>query len=76
MCTHVQAYVHMHSCVCMYMYLYQNRIVVYYCCFKSEVKEKHLWITKEKKWGRNWQPTLVLLPRESHGQRNLVGCSL
>ena len=29
-------------------YLHQNRIVVYYCCFKSEVKEKHLWITKEK----------------------------
>ena len=48
MCTHVQVYVHMHSCVCMYMYLHQNRIVVYYCCFKSEVKEKHLWITKEK----------------------------
>ena len=26
-------------------------------------------------WRRAWQPTRVLLPRESHGQRILVGCS-
>ena len=26
-------------------------------------------------WRRKWQPTPVLLPRESHGQRSLVGCS-
>ena len=25
---------------------------------------------------RQWQPTLVLLPGESHGWRSLVGCSL
>ena len=24
-------------------------------------------------WRRAWQPTPVFLPRESHGQRNLVG---
>ena len=24
-------------------------------------------------WSRAWQPTLVLLPGESHGQRSLVG---
>ena len=24
---------------------------------------------------RKWQPTLVFLPGESHGQRRLVGCS-
>ena len=24
---------------------------------------------------RKWQPTLVFLPRKSHGQRSLVGCS-
>ena len=23
-------------------------------------------------WKREWQPTLVFLPRESHGQRNLA----
>ena len=26
-------------------------------------------------WKREWQPTLVLLPGESHGQRSLEGCS-
>ena len=27
------------------------------------------------RWRRQWQPTPVLLPGESHGQRSLVGCS-
>ena len=28
-------------------------------------------------WGRRqWQPTPVLLPGESHGRRSLVGCRL
>ena len=26
-------------------------------------------------WKRQWQPTLVLLPRKSQGWRSLVGCS-
>ena len=26
-------------------------------------------------WRRHWQPTPVLLPGKSHGQRSLVGCS-
>ena len=26
-------------------------------------------------WRRQWHPTLVLLPRKSHGWRSLVGCS-
>ena len=26
-------------------------------------------------WRRKWQPTPVLLPEESHGQRSLEGCS-
>ena len=26
-------------------------------------------------WGRAWQPTLVFLPRESHGHRRMVGYS-
>ena len=26
-------------------------------------------------WRRKWQPTPVFLPRESHGQRNLMGYS-
>ena len=27
-------------------------------------------------WRRQWQPTPVLLPGESHGRRSLVGCCL
>ena len=26
-------------------------------------------------WRRKWQPTLVFLPRQFHGQRSLAGCS-
>ena len=29
----------------------------------------------EDPWRREWQLTPVALPGESHGQRNLVGCS-
>ena len=32
------------------------------------------WVRKIP-WRRAWQPTLVLLPRESHGQKSLAGCS-
>ena len=31
------------------------------------------WI-KKIPWRREWQPTPVFLPGESHGQRSLVGC--
>ena len=33
-----------------------------------------LWVRKIP-WRRKWQPTPVLLPGESHGQRSLVGYS-
>ena len=32
------------------------------------------WVRKIP-WRRKWQPTPVLLPEKSHGQRSLVGCS-
>ena len=32
------------------------------------------WVRKLP-WRRQWHPTPVLLPGESHGQRSLVGCS-
>ena len=34
----------------------------------------HPWVGKIP-WRRAWQPTLVFLPGEFHGQRNLVGSS-
>ena len=32
------------------------------------------WVGKIQ-WRREWQPTLVFLPGDSHGQRSLVGLS-
>ena len=32
------------------------------------------WVRKIP-WRRKWQPTSVFLPRKSHGQRSLAGCS-
>ena len=34
-----------------------------------------LWTTLLRTWRRKWQPTPVLLPGESHGQKSLVGYS-
>ena len=34
-----------------------------------------LSLVGEDPWRRAWQPTAVLLPGESHGQRCLAGCS-
>ena len=33
------------------------------------------WGVSGRCWRRQWQPTPVLLPGKSHGQRSLVGCS-
>ena len=52
-------------------------------------RPRHNWVTEKKKhstcsmflstpmvfWRRKWQPTPVLLPGKSHGQRSLVGYS-
>ena len=40
-------------------------------------EEKQNKVTKEISsfWRRKWQPSPVFLPRESHGQRSLAGCT-
>ena len=38
------------------------------------IKRKQIWITWEPRRRRQWQPTPVLLPGKSHGQKSLVGC--
>ena len=35
---------------------------------------KEFGVSNLKYWRRQWQATPVLLPRKSHGWRNLVGC--
>ena len=42
-------------------------------------KTKETWAQSlgwEDPWRRKWQPTLVFLPEESHGQRSLAGYGL
>ena len=34
-----------------------------------------IWLSLCLGWRRQWHPTPVLLPGESHGRRSLVGCS-
>ena len=43
---------------------------------KSHLSVKVIYLLFYRLWQRQqWQPTPVLLPGESHGQRSLVGCS-
>ena len=46
--------------LCLYIYIY---VSICLCLFMSISRR------------RQWQPTPVLLPGKSHGQRSLVGCS-
>ena len=47
----------------------------------GSLRVRHDWVTSLSlftfmHWIRKWQPTPVFLPRESQGQRSLVGCHL
>ena len=41
-------------------------------CKRHRRREFDLWVRKIP-WSRIWQPTLILLPKKSHGQRSLKG---
>ena len=43
-------------------------------CRRHKRSRSDTWVRKIP-WRRKWQPTPVLLPGESYGQRNLEGCS-
>ena len=49
--------------VILHFYLRSGSIFYFFFSYHN------LWI-----WRRKWQPTPVFLPRESRGQRSLVGC--
>ena len=50
-----------HIYVCVYIYIYVLKFLAFVVMMISI------------RWRREWQPAPVLLPRESHGQRNLTG---
>ena len=64
-----------------------NGTPLQYSCLKNpmgggawSLRVGHDWVTSLSlftfmHWRREWQPTPVFLPGESHGQRSLVGCS-
>ena len=39
----------------------------------GDIRDASLIPGLEDPWRRGWEPTPVFLPRESHGQRHLVG---
>ena len=41
---------------------------------ETSTLEKCAWL-RHLTWRRQWQPTPVLLPGKSHGQKSLIGCS-
>ena len=43
--------------------------------YKEIEGKNRIEMTRHLFWRRQWHPTPVLLPGESHGQRSLVGCS-
>ena len=43
-------------------------------CKRSKRRRLHPWLGKIP-WSRKWQPSPVLLPGKSNGQKSLVGCS-
>ena len=57
----------------------KTRVYVYFqigglfCFFFSYISRNGIG---RSYWRRKWQPTPVFLPGKSHGQRNLVSCSL
>ena len=64
--THAHSHTHIYMCVCVYIYICIC-IYIYVCVY--------IYVCLCICWRRQWHPTPVLLPGESHGRRNLVGCS-
>ena len=46
-----------------------------YCCFHYNLLYQRIVVPYVVPRRRQWDPTPVLLPGKSHGQRSLVGCS-
>ena len=70
----VSIFSHSIGCVCVFFFFF---LMVSFAVNLggSEVKPGfNPWVGKIP-WRRQWQPTPVFLPGESHGQRSLVGCS-
>ena len=75
----------MNVSVCVYIYIYMH--ISFYDGFPGGSVVKNLpasagdmrcgfnFQIRKIPWRRKWQPTPIILPKESHGQRSLAGCS-
>ena len=52
----------------------RKALIEFRICLQCRRPDFNPWLGKIS-WGREWQPTLVFLPEEFHGQRSLVGYS-
>ena len=61
-----------------YIYIYIYILYWWLSCYRIGLQRRrpsfNLWVWKIP-WRRKWQPTPVILPGISHGQRSLVGYS-
>ena len=69
MCVYI--YIHIYVCVCVYTLIQWLRWLR--ICLQCRIPGFNPWVGKIS-WRKTWQPTLVL-PGESHRQRNLAGYS-
>ena len=70
-------YTHLCTLICVCMWASQVALVVKNPLANAGRRRGcifHPWV-KKIPWRREWQPTPVFLPGESHGQRSLAGCS-
>ena len=73
MCVCIHTHTHTHT----YIYGTEGYVCVAQMeriCLQCKRRGFNLWVGKIP-WRRKWQPTLVFLPGEFHGQRNLAGYS-
>ena len=76
MLTYKHVYMCVHICVCIYMGFPGGISGKEPSCQYRRCKRRGFgpWVGKIP-WRRAWQPTLVFLPGESHGQGSLAGYS-
>ena len=57
--------------------IFNNRIFLtaFACNITYSLRNEIIVLLQQKPWRRKWQPTPVLLPGKSHGQKGLVGYS-
>ena len=67
-------YCHIHICTVLSSMGFPGRSDGKEICLQCGRPRFDPWVGKIL-WRRKWQPTPILLPGKSHGQRSLVGCS-